>query len=219
MISSGTSLHAAQILNNDQARKALGQILNSPEFARANFAANLTVWLEDFFRRLLNHFNFNGRPAIGLAAWARGLDLLIVLIGLALIVYLARLAAPFWRLTQDVQEQQNKNTPVIPPSPAGLLAEADQKASGGDFRSALRDVYLSMLLEMDRRQMITCTNAKTDSEYLQELGQKASGLEEQFRALASLFEFKWYGLENCSEADFLTGRELYKTMLRNSAHG
>jgi hypothetical protein len=217
MLLPGTSLLAAGELSNGQARKALEQILGAPEFGRAN----LIVQAEDLVRRLLDKISLHGVHVAmgGIAAWLLALIILVGLAGLILIIYLVRLVVPFWNvLIPDVREKKGAGTATAQHTPAGILAEAEKKASEGDFRGALRDIYLALLLELGNRRLLTCGAAKTNSEYLREISQKAADLEELFRALVNLFEFKWYGLENCDEEDFQTGRKLYAALLRGGAH-
>lgn len=208
---------AAGELSNSQAQKTLEQILGAPEFGRAN----LIVQVEDLVRRLLDQIGFHGVQVAmgGSGAWLLVLVILVGVAGLILVIYLVRLVVPFWNvLIPDVSEKKGVRAATAQPTSASLLAEAEQKASERDFRGALRDIYLALLLELGNRRLLTCGTAKTNSEYLREIGQKAGDLEELFRALVNLFEFKWYGLEDCAEEDFQTGRKLYAALLRDGAH-
>jgi hypothetical protein len=213
----GTSLLAAGELSNGHARKALEQILSAPEFGRANPIAQI----EGLLTRLLDQITFHGVHLAmgGIGVWLLALIILIGLAGLILIIYLVRSVVPFWNLLiPDARERLPARAAVEQPTPAGILAEAEKMASEGNFRGALRDIYLAMLLELGNRRLLTWGTAKTNSEYLREIGQKAEDLEDPFRALVNLFEFKWYGLENCAEEDFQTGRKLYAALLRGGAH-
>ena len=211
-----TSLLAAGELSNGEARKALEQILGAPEFGRAN----LIVQVEDLVRSLLDKIRFHGaHVALGsIDTWLLALIILVGLAGLILIIYLARQVLPFWNvLIPDMREKKEARVSTAQPTPASILAEADKKASEKDSRR-LRDIYLAILLELDNRRLLTSRAAKTNSEYLQEISKKAVDLEELFRALVNLFEFKWYGLEDCAEEDFQTGRKLYVALSRGGAH-
>jgi Domain of unknown function (DUF4129) len=206
---------AVGALSNDQARQTLAQILDSSEFTQARLFGQL----EDFIRHLFENVNLTGIHG-NIGGIGRLLMVLIVLAGLILIIYLVRKVAPFWRImVQDVQDATVSELAYLRPTPGNLLMEAEKKALKDDFRGALRDMYLSILLEMDNRQWIAYEAAKTNSEYLREISQKAADLEEPFRAMMNLFEYKWYGLEACAREDFQKGRELYATLLKGGSHG
>ncbi|MCL6477255.1 MAG: hypothetical protein K6T65_02445 [Peptococcaceae bacterium] len=205
------SLLAADQLTNEQARKTLDQILNTPEF----YQARRLGYFEDLIRQLMENFGFVGNiDGIGTL-----LEVIIVLAGFILIIYLARMAIPFWKImTPDVQGEKPSETAHIRPVPADLMIEADKMASQGHYRHALRYMYLSLLMEMDNRRLITYGSAKTDSEYLRGISQKAAGLKGLFRSMVDLFECKWYGLEDCGREDFQKGRELYAALLKEASH-
>ncbi len=203
---------AVNALTNEQARKTLEQILNTPEFTQRRL-------LDDFIeliRKLLKNAGVNENlEGTGLL-----LEGLVFLAGLILAIYLARAAAPFWKImVRDVKNEQVLQPGYIRPTPAGLLLEAEKNALQGDFRNALREIYLSLLMELDIRRLITYEAAKTNSEYLQEIGLRAAGLKELFQSMVNLFEYKWYGLENCGREDFQKGRELYAALLKDGPHG
>ena len=74
-----------------------------------------------------------------------------------------------------------------------LAADYAQK---GDFRLALRTVYLGTLAALGERELIVLARFKSNQEYLLELERRAhSGVQapEVFRATVGLFECTWYG--------------------------
>jgi hypothetical protein len=203
------------VLNYEHARKTLEQILSTSEFSQARQLGQL----RDLIRRLLERFILTGSERN--IDWVGSLlEVLIFLAGLMLLIYLIRLIAPFWKImVTDVTGERAAETAYIRSTPANLLAEAEQKALQGDYRHALRDVYLSLLMEMDDRRLIAYRAAKTNCEYLLEIRQKAAGLERNFRSMVDLFEYKWYGLEDCEREDFQKSRELYETLLKEASYG
>jgi len=105
-------------LNNSEARTALKQILDTPEFGRAN----LIVQVAGLVRSLLERIGFHGvHVAPGIAgAWLLALIILVGLAGLVLIIYLARQVLPFWNfLVPDVREKTGARAATTPPTPAG----------------------------------------------------------------------------------------------------
>jgi hypothetical protein len=82
----------------------------------------------------------------------------------------------------------------------------------------LRDLYLALLFELDNRCVITFKSAKTNREYLSEIKGKAASLENGFRGMVDLFDYKWYGMESCGAEDFQRGREIYRALLKEVSH-
>ena len=87
-----------------------------------------------------------------------------------------RLAAP-WpeRYEQDERQKQ-----------------AGEIARGGDYRAAMRYLYLSALLWLDERDMLRYDRALTNREYLERLRDNAM-LRERLRPMVETFDQVWYG--------------------------
>lgn len=201
-------------LTNSHARKTLEQILNGNEFTQDRFSENL----QDFFRHLFanygGHYTIDNTDALLTIS-----EILIAAAGVILAVYFFRSLGSVGKfIVKEANVKDTAETVEVRAKTAELLLEAEKMARAGEFRRALRDIYLSVLLELDNRHLITYKPAKTNSEYYQEISQKASNLKELFRLMANLFEYKWYGLEKCTKEDFQKGRELYDAMLKGDVH-
>lgn len=61
----------------------------------------------------------------------------------------------------------------------------------GNFRRAVRLLYLKALKELQDRSMITWTKGKTNRQYLRELPNRE--LRPQFQDITFIFEYIWYG--------------------------
>ena len=72
----------------------------------------------------------------------------------------------------------------------------------GDYTQALRALYLSLLVVLHRRRLISYDTSKTNWEYVWEL--KPSREEHKpFEALTFAFDYKWYGREECGKEEYL----------------
>ena len=82
------------------------------------------------------------------------------------------------------------------------LAEAGLAAArAGDFRTAVRKLYVSLLYELSERNLIELEDSATNHEYLK----KASGLAgvaSPMHYLTDRFDYVWYGMFPSSESDF-----------------
>jgi len=83
------------------------------------------------------------------------------------------------------------------------LARARELGSRGEFRLALRALYLAMLAHLGRRELITIARHKSNCEYERELARRARLQTELLAAFAQnrlLFEDTWYGLHEATAA-------------------
>ncbi|MBP2642550.1 MAG: hypothetical protein H6Q67_437 [Firmicutes bacterium] len=206
---------AVEQLTNEQARKTLEHILQTDEFSQNH----LLEQIRDFIRHLFAGTD-PGRVREGTTGAGFVFEGLLVLGGIILIVYLIRTVAPFWNtMVKNVECEKSVEQVLTRSTSAEILIRAEKEASQGEYRRALRDLYLAVLMELDHRGLIRYQAAKTNSEYLREISKKAANLKEPFRSMVNLFEYKWYGLEKCSSEDFQKGRELYTALLKDGSHG
>lgn len=76
------------------------------------------------------------------------------------------------------------------------LARARELCEVGEWRLALRALYLAMLAHLGRRELITLARHKSNLEYERELARRAREQPEllaAFRVNRTLFEASWYG--------------------------
>ena len=82
------------------------------------------------------------------------------------------------------------------------LAEAGLAAArAGDFRTAVRKLYVSLLYELSERNLIELEDSATNHEYLNKAS-RLSGLAGPMRYLTDRFDYVWYGMFPSSEDDF-----------------
>ncbi len=89
-----------------------------------------------------------------------------------------------------------------------LLPQALQE---GDFRSAVRIVFLQALQKLALEQRIAWARHKTNGEYLQEL--QHTPLREPFHRLILLYERAWYGRAPLRRTDFERAQFLVRQLL------
>lgn len=78
---------------------------------------------------------------------------------------------------------------------------------GGDYAQALRALYLSLLVVLHRRRLISYDTTKTNWEYVWELGIKRDE-HKPFETLTSAFDYKWYGRRECLREEYLKLEEM-----------
>jgi len=135
------------------------------------------------------------------AGWISNLVLILVLVA-ALIV-----AALLVRRLRRRQPKRKKTRLVLGEEIAAdgtsrELAEAGLAAArAGDFRTAVRKLYVSLLYELGERNLIELEDGATNHEYLRKAS-RFTALAGPMRYLTDRFDYVWYGMFPSSEEDF-----------------
>jgi hypothetical protein len=133
--------------------------------------------------------------------WISNLVLVVVLAAAVIV------AVRFARRLRRPQAKRKKTRLVLGEEIAAdgtsrELAEAGLAAArAGDFRTAIRKLYVSLLFELSERNLIELDDSATNHEYLR----KASGLSGvaiPMRYLTDRFDYVWYGMFPSSADDF-----------------
>ena len=129
--------------------------------------------------------------------------LLIVVLAAAVIV-IARMAL---RLRVPRAKRKKKTRLILGEEVAAdgtsreLADAALAAARAGDFRGAVRKLYVSLLYELNERNLIELDESATNHEYLSKVS-RFSGLVGPMRHLTDCFDYVWYGMFPSSEEDF-----------------
>lgn len=81
------------------------------------------------------------------------------------------------------------------------LQKAQELSKGGDFRSAIRYLYLSTLLLLDERGVLRYERWRTNREYLRMVANRPE-LATTLASVVDLFDRTWYGFEAVDQATF-----------------
>jgi hypothetical protein len=73
-----------------------------------------------------------------------------------------------------------------------LMAEAAKYAQAGDYRQAIRKVYIALLYDMDKREVIRIEPSLTNREYLRAVRAQVK-LYPPMRDMTDRFDLVWYG--------------------------
>jgi hypothetical protein len=82
-----------------------------------------------------------------------------------------------------------------------LLAAAAELAKKGDYRTAIRRVYIALLLDLERRGKLPLHPSKTNRDYLNAL-QSERKIYPTFSTMTGTFEMTWYGQRGATEEEF-----------------
>ena len=165
--------------------------------------------IRDFFRNLWRRLfpeNDGVGETSGVATpWADSVEVIVYILVGALLLMLIVVAWRQWR------QAGAKPTASAAPPPVDLQNEeiiasqlpenewlrlAEEKIAAGDLRLALRALFLASLAHLGERRLIAISRAKSNGDYLRELGFRArgrDGLRESFSENVRSFDRAWYG--------------------------
>jgi hypothetical protein len=126
---------------------------------------------------------------------AVGGTLLVLAVLGALIYNLWRMVAPHTALPVAGDQAGERL------SARGALAQAGTLAAGGDYRAAIRYLYLSTLLLLDERRALRYDRSLTNREVLAQIASDEA-LVERLRPVVDEFDRVWYGFAPVDEAEY-----------------
>jgi len=83
----------------------------------------------------------------------------------------------------------------------GAIQRAQALSGQGDYRNAIRYLYLSSLLVLDEKGLLRYDRSRTNREYLRSVSGKP-GVAEPLRDVIEVFDRVWYGFESVDEASY-----------------
>ncbi|MGB8644950.1 MAG: DUF4129 domain-containing protein [Anaerolineae bacterium] len=176
-------------------RARVRDLLNRAPFKDSQdpFWAWLQQQINDYLDRLTQSV------AKGIYDWRDLVAIAGLLLVIGVIVFLIwnfrKNAAPEARLPDE------ENAAAAQTSQAAL-SRAQQFASAGDYRAAMRELYLATLLLLDERGRIRFDSALTNREYLQAAAREPA-LAAALTPVVEAFDRTWYGFERVTPDDFL----------------
>lgn len=185
------------------AQQRLRDILSRPPFVTAesdneNLLTRFLDWLMRILERLFEPLGEVGASTGNALSWMIVAVSAVLLVGAILYLLLKLRGA----LTSEAQSTADNDSEAYLTS-AIALQQANALAQGGNYRTAVRYLYLSSLLWLDEHGLLRYDRALTNQEYLASL---ASNPELRMRLLpiVETFDQVWYGHAPLDSERFLT---------------
>lgn len=185
----------------DDARSQLERVLARPEFRpiEPTLWERVSTWLWETFVRILGRIlNLSGADVAGnLSAWVLALASGAIVVGV-LLFFLRGLRRSV------VEGEAFEQVPGEVPRYAGEAQQRAAEAAGaGNFREAMRLLYLAALLHLDEVGMLRFDRALTNREVLASVAADAP-LRRQLAPVVAQFDRVWYGHAPFGQAEFET---------------
>jgi Domain of unknown function (DUF4129) len=176
----------------------LREILRRPEFQWQE--GQQVSWITDLYDRLIEFFNrfllgatnllYQGRDLIKVGA---------VLLFLFALFFISRSLSR--TLAQEAELAAEDGTSDEMLTSTGALKRAETLSMQGDYRTAVRYLYLSSLLVLDEQGLLRYDRSRTNREYLRSVSSKPE-LAKPLHAVIDVFDRVWYGFENVDEQTY-----------------
>ena len=176
----------------------LTEILARPEF---QWAAQQSSTAPDWLNSMLDaFFNFMQRLAYGLQniLYYGRVPLIIaaVLLFLFSLYYISRSLSRNLVREAQLAAEVDEGADVL--SSRAAMQRAQTLSSQGDYRNAVRYLYLSSLLILDEQGLLRYDRSRTNREYLRSVSSQPQ-LAGSLRDVIDVFDRVWYGFESVDE--------------------
>jgi hypothetical protein len=187
----------------------------------------LGKWFKRFFEWLLDR---DEKPEVKPPAFAGGemlganaVIVFIVVLLVALLVFLVVQLLPKKAVEAEGGEAVALGETPLSSDPMSALSKrpetwaglADELAAKGEYREAIRHLYLALLSTLHRAGVIDYDPTKSNWDYL--FGFKGGGEQKfAFRELTRRFDFAWYGNLEVSDSAYATFRRIVQPLLTQS---
>lgn len=176
----------------------LVEILARPEFQWAEAAPNPAAeWLQ----RIITEINRWLNKLLGVTFDVASSDMVSIIMAILLVVVFVFVFRALFSDFFNEAKMSKEGGAEEPLTSEVALAKAQQLSRGGDYRSAVRYLYLSTLLILDERGIMRYDRSKTNREYLRGVA-KSPELSAPLGEVIEVFDNVWYGHHSLEEESF-----------------
>jgi hypothetical protein len=188
------------------ALERLRQILDRPPFTRAESESALAAWWRAFWDWVVRVLERLFRP-VGTIAPTTGnvLAWVIASIGAVLLLGVLGYLLLGLRRTLVAEARLADADPEARLTARTAIEQASDLARSGDYRTAVRYLYLSALLWLDEQDLLRYDRALTNREYL-ERARNNPALHTRLAPIVETFDRVWYGHTALDAASFAAYR-------------
>lgn len=201
------------------ARRTLDEVLASRDFRRAEpnwlqqQLINLRMWIREQWNRLtepLPRVETPDLPAPETVPGGGGLAALLAALASppVLITLLVLVAAFVLYLIWRGRRVRKVDTNVVPERTAQQWRDhAAALAAAGDYRAAVRALFLGTLRDLDERKVVPFDASRTDREYVRAVTERGDWLAEPVRPFVRLVEGIFYGGVKPGQSEYAQARQ------------
>ncbi|KAA3665544.1 MAG: DUF4129 domain-containing protein [Chloroflexi bacterium] len=165
-----------------------------PTWLAKQWQALMAKW-QEFLSRFTSQSSTEGSGGVGSTI----LTIIISLIVAAILVYIINdLVGDFAGEARLATEAAESGEPL---TAEAALQRAQSYSGAGDYRTAIRYLYLSALLLLEERNLLRYDRSLTNREYLKSIAHLPE-LATILRDMIDVFDRAWYGFQNIDEQTY-----------------
>ena len=191
------SLVQGKVIVDD--RDVLNRILAQPEFQWKEQNVEQPSALEKLWRRIREELERLSSMLLGFEGSNYVVGIGAVLLLVAGLLFLFRNLLFGFVAEARLAPHAHTGDEVLTADTA--LKRAQNLSHGGDYRSAVRYLYLSALLLLEERGLVSHDRSKTNREYLRSVSDQPE-LEIPLRNVVEVFDKVWYGYQPLNDQDY-----------------
>lgn len=134
----------------------------------------------------------------------------VIALAAAIAVTMARIAGEF---TGDARLADDEDGDGVPLTADAALRRAQTHSTAGDYRTAVRYLYLSTLLLLEEHGVLRYDRALTNREYLRRVAHDPT-LSATLQNVVDVFDRVWYGFEPLDEVTYRRYADAVETLKR-----
>lgn len=216
--------------NEKEVKEELSKILSSFETENKrrdnmDFISMLREKLREFLRDLFEKLNIERRlnNALSEASIPPGTFFILKIAAIALIIAVILLLGYFiirsFRFSRKVMMDDDMEIINTIKDPDVLMKKVDECLSVGDYNQALRFLYIAMLINLNKLNIIKINKSKTNKQYLLEIQANRPQIYETALLFTHDFNKYWYGGRNLDRSRFDSWYNTYNQLIGEEGHG
>lgn len=202
-------------------RQELAKILGSKQFSQDKNKENILDMIAQFIKQIIEWVKEKiqslGLPKINLLPdnfkISSGASLILKIIGILILALFVIIIVFFVRKnirsSKKVKEDMDAELLSILKDSNEVEQRAFAFSQEGNYRQALRFLYLSTLIKFNEVEIIRIDKAKTNRQYVNEVRLVAQNLNEIFTDFTSAFNEYWYGNKKLGLKQYEVLQETY----------
>jgi hypothetical protein len=107
------------------------------------------------------------------------------------VLYQVMVVNNFFIFSRRARTKKTEESPEEELNPENIEQKLNTAIAAGDYRLAIRYLYLKTLYLLDEKKLISLQARSTNRDYLLQMQQQTAGRE--FRNLTQVYEYVWYG--------------------------
>lgn len=178
----------------------LHEILARPEFQwQKPQPLQLPDWLTNLYDRIAGFFDWIILKVANLIYEGRTVLKIAAALFFLLALYFISRSLSHNLVRETELPEQEENDALL--TSKGAFKRAEALSMQGDYRNAIRYLYLSSLLVLDEQGLMRYDRSRTNREYLRSVSSKPE-LAQPLRAVIDVFDRVWYGFEGVDEQTY-----------------